>query len=192
VWVPVTFGGMYRPPVVIVPKVAEPPVTPSTDQVTLPLLAVNCCVRVKVSAATRGLTDKPVLVPDTVIVCGLPEALSEIDTVELRVPVVVGVKVTLIVHAAFGVRVAPQLWVWAKSAALPPETAIEPIVREPELTFVKVTGCGPFVIPVCTVPKLMFVLLRLTEGVAPPPETGVRKATICMIHCPELSGAVAL
>ena len=127
-WVPVAFGGVYRPLVVIVPEDAEPPATPSTDQVTLPLLAVNCCVRVKVSVATRGLTENPVPVPDSVIDCGLPEALSIIATVELLVPVFVGVKVTIIVHAVFGANIAPQLLVWAKSPTLPSVTAIELIV----------------------------------------------------------------
>ena len=185
------FGGVYRPVALIVPEDDDPPMTPSTDQVTLPLLAVNCCVPVNVSTETRGVTENPVPVPDNAIVWGLPGALSLIVTVELRAPVAVGVKVTLIVHAAFGARVAPQVLVWAKSPALPPTTAIELMVSCPPPTFVKVTGCRLLVDPVCTLPKVRFVLLRLTDGDVPPP-AGVRKATICMTHWPELRGAVAL
>src|SRR5467141_1142368 len=50
-------GGVYRPVVVIVPEAVEPPATPSTDQVTPPVLAVNCCEPVNVSTETRGLTE---------------------------------------------------------------------------------------------------------------------------------------
>ena len=82
------------------------------------------------------------------------------------------------------------LLVWAKSPALPPEIAIELIINSADPGFVKVTGCGLLAIPVCTLPKLTLVVLRLRRGVAPP--KGVRKATICMIHWPDESGAVAL
>jgi hypothetical protein len=42
----------------MVPEVADPPVAPSTDQVTLALPAdVNCCVRVNVRAVVRGLIE---------------------------------------------------------------------------------------------------------------------------------------
>ena len=67
--------------------------------------------------------------PDKVIVCGLPGALSVIVTVELRAPVVDGVKVTLIVQVAFVASVAAQVLVCAKSPALPPEIAMELIVN---------------------------------------------------------------
>jgi hypothetical protein len=97
--------------VVIVPVDDDPPTTLSTDQAGLPLLAVNCCVPVKVNTEVRGVMLNPVPVPDRVIVCGLPGALSVIITAELRAPVVVGVKVTLIVHEAFSAKLAGQLLV---------------------------------------------------------------------------------
>ena len=53
------FGGVYKPVVVIVPEVGDPPATPSTDQVTPVLLAVNCWVCVNVNVATCGLTANP-------------------------------------------------------------------------------------------------------------------------------------
>ena len=52
------FGGVYKPVVEIVPVADDPPVTPSTDQITLALPAeVNCCVRVNVRGVTRGLIE---------------------------------------------------------------------------------------------------------------------------------------
>src|SRR5262249_15881234 len=54
---PVLPGGVYSPVFVIVPELAEPPTTPSTDHVTVPPVVVNCCVRVKVRTVTIGLTD---------------------------------------------------------------------------------------------------------------------------------------
>ena len=46
-------------------------------------------------------------------VCGLSLALSVTDRVPLRVPVAVGVKLTLILQLAPAARLAPQLLVWA-------------------------------------------------------------------------------
>lgn len=57
------------------------------------------------------------------IVCGLPPPLSLIFTVADRVPVVTGLKVTLIVQEAPGARWAPQALLpvtTAKSPALAP------------------------------------------------------------------------
>ncbi len=143
-----------------------------------------------VSTEVRGVIVNPVPVPDIVIVCGLPDALSAIKIEELRVPVVVGVKVTVIVQLALTARVAPQLLVCEKSAELPPETAIELTLSCAVPTLVTVTGCGLLATPVCTLPKFKLELLRLTSGVFAADRE--RNATICMIHCPELSGAVAL
>ena len=182
-------GGVYNPVLLIVPLVDDPPTTPSTDQVTLPL-AVNCCVMLKVNTAERGVTPKPVPVPDKEIICGLPGELSLIATEAPRVPVSVGVKITLIVQAPFGARVDPQLFVSEKSLVLPLTIVIELIVNTADPVFDNVTGCGLLLTPVETLPKLMLLLLRLATGVVVP--AGVLKATICMIHCPELRFAVAL
>src|SRR5689334_9132801 len=111
VCVPSAAGGVYSPPVVIVPTVALPPAIPSTVQFTVPLLGVNTWVEEKVSAATRGLIWNPVPVPDKLMLCGLPTALSLITTDDDRVPVVAGVKVILIVQLAAGFSVVTQLLV---------------------------------------------------------------------------------
>ena len=54
-------------------------------------------------------------VPLKVTDCGLPPPLSAIDNVPVRVPICVGLKVTLIVQLARGARLEPQVWVWLKS-----------------------------------------------------------------------------
>ena len=51
-------------------------------------------------------------------------ALSVTVRVELRAPVVIGVKVTLIVHWAPTARLPPQLFIWAKSREFEPEMAM--------------------------------------------------------------------
>ena len=61
-------------------------------------------------------------VPVSAIVCGLPAALSAMEMAAVRVPVLVGVNVTLIVQLAPGVTEVPQSLVWLKSAAFAPVT----------------------------------------------------------------------
>ena len=58
--------------------------------------------------------------PFRVTFCGLPGALSVIDKVAVRVPVCVGVKITLIRQLATGSTEPPQVLVWAKSPASAP------------------------------------------------------------------------
>jgi len=50
-----------------------------------------------------------VAVPESETVCGLPPALSAMETEAVRVPVAVGLKVTLIVQFALAAKVAPQV-----------------------------------------------------------------------------------
>jgi hypothetical protein len=54
-------------------------------------------------------------VPLSATVCGVPAALSVTESVPVRLPVVIGVKVTSIVQLAPGVRLSPQLLLSAKS-----------------------------------------------------------------------------
>ena len=66
-------------------------------------------------------------------------------------------------------------------AAVPPNVTVAPAAK---FVPVIVTAVPPAVEP-------PFGTTLLTVGKVPVPD-GVRKATICMIHWPELSGAVAL
>ncbi len=63
----------------------------------------------RVTAGAVGATPVPV----RLTLCGLPAALSVIDTVPVRVPVAVGVNVTLIVQLAAAATDAPQVFVCA-------------------------------------------------------------------------------
>src|ERR1051325_5008663 len=131
----------------MVPADGEPPTTPSTDHTAPPLLAVNCWVRVNVSTVTRGVTMNPVPEPDNVMVWGLLRALSTIETLAPRAPVVDGLKVTLMVQAAFAARLAGQLLVWAKSPLLTPVMAMEVMFSAAFPMLLRVTGRAALVVP---------------------------------------------
>jgi hypothetical protein len=67
-------------------------------------------------------------------------------------------------------------------AAAPPNVTVAPAAK---FVPVIVTAVPPAVVP-------LFGVTLVTVGRVVPPPEGVRKATNCMIHHPELSGAVAL
>src|SRR5690349_3539080 len=155
----------------MVPEAVLPPVTPSTDQVVVPVpfTVVNCCVIEVVSTVTLGLTWKfpppPVPpVPLRAIVCGLFWALSVIDMDAVRVPAAVGVKVTLMVQPALGATAAGQLLLCPKSVLLAPVTAMPVMFSCAVPVFVRVTGCAGLVVPVPWLPNTRFVLLSVTTG----------------------------
>src|SRR5713101_6587422 len=79
-------------------------------------------------------------VPDRLAVCGLLVASSVTVNVPLRLPVAVGVKVTLIVEFAPAATDAPQLLVWAKSPLFAPAMAMLVIVSAVLWEFVSVTA----------------------------------------------------
>ena len=70
-----------------------------------------------------------------------------IASVAERVPVAVGLKVTLTVQVAFAAREAPQVVVRAKSEAFVPLMAVDRPVRVVEPTFLTVTVCAALVVP---------------------------------------------
>lgn len=67
-------------------------------------------IRVDAENCNTGL-DAVAPVPVRLTACGLPEALLAILNVPVRVPVVVGVKVTLIGQLAPAIKVLPQVLV---------------------------------------------------------------------------------
>ena len=69
----------------------------------------------KVRLAGEMLAPGVAPVPVRLTFCGLPAAVSYTYSVPLRVPVVVGVKITLIVQEELAARLLPQLLVWEKS-----------------------------------------------------------------------------
>ena len=97
---------------------------------------------------TTGAAGVPV--PVNATFCGLPEALSVIATEALRLPVAVGLKVTLIVQLALAARVAGlmgHVLVCEKSPLLVPVMAILEIDSAAFPPFVSVTFCEALLVP---------------------------------------------
>jgi len=95
------------------------------------------------------------------VVCGLPAALSVTFNVPVRVPGIVGVKVTLIVQLAPAARVAGetgQLFVWAKSPVV--AMLLMVMVWLPEV-FLKVATLGELVVLITCVPYDKLVGVRV-------------------------------
>ena len=90
---------------------------------------------------TRETTPPPdeTPVPVRLAVWGLPAALSLTVSVAARVPVAVGVKVTLIVQFAPAARLVPQLLVWPKSPLLVPVMVMPLMLNEALPEFESVT-----------------------------------------------------
>src|SRR6266481_61113 len=88
--------------------------------VAIMLLTVKLAVPVLVSVTGAAALVIPTNTPVPLIgtLCGLPAALSVILTVDDRLPVLVGLKVTLIVQLAFAARDEGQVLVSEKSAVL--------------------------------------------------------------------------
>ena len=93
--------------------------------------------------------------PLRLMVWGLPLALSVMLIVALRLPVVVGVKVTLKSQVAFGMSVVMQLAgvvVEAKSPGLVPPRLIALIMSGAVPVFVSVTVWAALVVPTKLLP----------------------------------------
>jgi hypothetical protein len=103
-------------------------------------------------------------VPLRETVCGLPGALSVTETVPLRLPETLGVKVTLISQFAPDARVGPQLFVCPKFALAAILAMLS--VAVPEL--VSVMGRGWLAVPTTSTPKVRLVVEKETFGDPPP------------------------
>jgi hypothetical protein len=88
-------------------------------------------------------------VPLMAALCGLPAALSVILTVDDRLPVLVGVKVTLIVQLAFAASEEGQVLVCEKSPVLLLEILTPVIESDAFPVFVSVMTCGVLPMPTC-------------------------------------------
>src|SRR5207248_2094532 len=86
-------------------------------------------------------------VPDSGTLLAMPDAVMVRSPV--RLPLAVGLNVTLTVHEAPAAMLLPQLFVWLKS----PEVAIELTGAAPVPLLVTVTPCGALDEPVATDPK---------------------------------------
>src|SRR2546421_9536398 len=90
-------------------------------------------------------------------------------TLALRVPLAVGVNVTLMVQLALIASELEQLSVSLKSLVLAPVTAILLILSASVPLFVSVTVCAGLVVPTFWLLKLKLVALRLSPGVGTTP-----------------------
>ena len=122
------------------------------------------------------VTTGAVPVPDSDTVCGLPVALSAIESVAACGPVVVGEKVTLIVVVVFGATVigrvpaANENWF-----AFVPLIEMAEICRSAVPVFVTTIGLATLLVPETWLPKFSEVVDRLMPGTVPVPV----KATEC-------------
>src|SRR5271165_49204 len=145
------------------------PLVPMLEMVNVPLpvlvrvtnrsglLVFTSCVP-KVRPFDDKLTTGAVPVPLTVILCGLPTALSVMLTAAVRVPVAVGANVMFTLHADLGCNLE-QLVLTAKSAASAPLTCTSETVTG---TFVEILlrldPCGELLVPTFWLPKVTLVV----------------------------------
>jgi hypothetical protein len=109
---------------------------------------------------TTGATPTPLIAT----LCGLPDALSEIFNVDDRLPVLVGVKITLIVQLALAAMDAGQVLLCEKSPELPVEILMLVTDSVAFPVFVSVTTCALLPMPTIWLPKLRLVGDRLTAA----------------------------
>ena len=96
----------------------------------------------KVKLVGKKLALDAAPVPARLTVCGLPVASSVIVMVPGRLPVAVGVKVTVMVQLAAAATDVPQVLVWAYGAL----AAMLVMVRAAVPEFVRVTVCAALVV----------------------------------------------
>ena len=132
--------------------------------VTVTVCVPDCPTVTVPNASVLGLAARaPAVtpVPLSVTLCGLPVALSAIESVPVREPVVVGLNVTLTVQFAPAAKLVPQLFVCEKS----PVVETEVMLRLPEPLFVTVTVCAALATFTCWLPKVTLEEESETDGV---------------------------
>ena len=125
-------------------------------------------------------------VPVRLTLCVPPAALSVTVTAAVRDPVADGLKVTLIAHLAPAATLEPQVFVWAKSPALAPETAMLVMLKAAVPELVRVTVCAALVVATAWPANVRLVGDRLATGFV----AAGFSATICIVQ-PLLAVAVA-
>src|ERR1035437_2882050 len=78
-------------------------------------------------------------VPESVMVCGDPAALSVMVTNALRLPAAVGVNVTELLQLPPAATLSPQVWVCAKSPGFAPFKTMLLIRKAPDPVLLSVT-----------------------------------------------------
>jgi hypothetical protein len=96
--------------------------------------------------------------------CGLPLALSVIFTVDDRLPVLVGVKITLIVQAALADKDDGQVFVSEKSTVFALDILMPVTDNDTVPVLVRVMTWAELPTPTCWLPKLKLVGDKLTTA----------------------------
>lgn len=138
----------------------SPALLPVTEIAVIVKVVVPTLVRVTVSAglvvpivtepkfSLGGESFAVVAIPLSGTFCGLPAALSVMLSADVRVPLAVGLNVTLMVQLAPAVNELPQVWVCAKSPPFVPVIAIPLIVKVVVPVFLSVTVLAALVVPI--------------------------------------------
>src|SRR5213593_2962406 len=114
-------------------------------------------------------------VPERATACGLPGALSVTLTFALRLPVAVGLKLTVIVQVALTASDAGQSFVCVKSPGFVPVRAMPLIVSGAVPVFCSVDVCGALVEPIASEPNARLAGVRVTLEAVPVPV----RVTLC-------------
>ena len=93
------------------------------------------------------MAPRVVPVPERLMDCGLPEALSATMMDAVRLPLAVGVNVTVIAQLAPAATELGQLLVWAKSPAFDPPMETLEIARAALPELLRVTSWAALVVP---------------------------------------------
>jgi hypothetical protein len=106
----------------------------------------------------------PVAIPVSEAVCGLPIALSVIETEALRLPVAIGLKTTVTVQVALCATDVPQVLVSLKSPEFVPVMLIEVILSEELPVLDRVIAWLALAVPTVCEANIRLVGARLTFG----------------------------
>jgi len=116
---------------------------------------------------------KSLPVPVRLTLCGLPAALSATFSEAVRVPPVVGLKVTLMEQVAPAVTVDPQLFCWLKSPALAPPILMLETESVAAPVLVSNTAVATALCPAIAGPKLSAFGDKATAGLVPVPVSAI-------------------
>src|SRR5256712_7404189 len=111
---------------------------------SVPIVPIATTPKLKLTGESFAV----VPIPLSVTFCGLPAALSLMLTAAIRVPLAVGLNVTLILQLAPAANELPQVWVCAKFPALVPVIAMLLMVKLAVPVFLSVTFFAALVVPI--------------------------------------------
>jgi len=153
----------------------------------LPCIPTSTGLKAIEAGNTVKLTVDCVPVPERISFCGLLNALSVTVTLAVRLPVAVGLKVTVMPQLAPAAKVLPQVLVWAKSPGLAPPMAMLVMFKVVLARLVMVAVCGALVVPMDCEAKvklaganLTAVPLPLRAAVCVPPPSTTLSVADCV------------